>query len=156
MVRDEPLSCPAAPPHWPEAKIFGIAGGTIDQPEITFLDEAVPVTPDLLAATTPVSPREVFRFSADCRKDGCPHWSDEGPGRCTLVSTVLREFDPVVTELPPCSVRKSCRWWAQEGRAACQRCAGIPTDNGELSEDERAVPFLHDPRYFRSGKLRAR
>jgi hypothetical protein len=156
MPKDDPLSCPAAPPHWPEAKIFGIAGGTIDHPEITFLDEAVPVTPELLAAATPVHPREVFRFSATCKQGGCPHWSDDEPGRCTLVSAILKEFDPVTDALPPCAIRKSCRWWAQEGRAACQRCAGIATDTGELPDDESAVPYLQDPRYFRPGKLRAR
>jgi hypothetical protein len=35
----------------------------------------------------------------------------------------------VSESLPPCPIRRECRWWQQEGKAACMRCPQIITDN---------------------------
>jgi hypothetical protein len=153
MSRDKDLACPAAPPHWSRAAAFAVVVGTPERPELAYLEQPVPVTPELLAKALPATPREIFRFSSSCHKDSCPHWTEEGSGRCTLAATVLREFDPVAEELPRCGIRKSCRWWYQEGKAACIRCVQIPTDLGELPDDEVASFYLADHRYFQPEKL---
>ncbi|NCS45084.1 MAG: nitrogen fixation protein, partial [Microcystis aeruginosa BS11-05] len=36
--------------------------------------------------------------------------------------------------LPPCRIRQNCRWWLQEGKAACLRCPQVVTDNYNPSE----------------------
>jgi len=36
--------------------------------------------------------------------------------------------------LPPCRIRQSCRWWLQEGKAACFRCPQVVTDDYNPSE----------------------
>jgi hypothetical protein len=153
MSRDEDLVCPAAPPHWTRAAAFAVVVGTPERPALAYLEQPVPATPELLAKASPATPREIFRFSSSCHKDSCPHWTEEGSGRCTLAATVLKEFDPVAEKLPRCSIRKSCRWWYQEGKAACIRCVQIPTDLGELPDDEVASFYLADPRYFQPEKL---
>ena len=36
---------------------------------------------------------------------------------------------PAVTEkLPPCSIRRDCRWWKQEGKATCMHCPQVITE----------------------------
>jgi hypothetical protein len=153
MDNGKKLNCPAAPPQWEGSVAFAVVAGTAERPEAVYLDEPEPATPELLAAALPARPREVFRFAATCVEGACPHWTDEGQGRCTLVSTVLRVFDPAAVELPRCNIRKSCRWWHQEGKAACLRCVQIPTDSGELPADESETVFLADARYFRAERL---
>jgi hypothetical protein len=36
--------------------------------------------------------------------------------------------------LPACNVRKSCRWFRQEGVAACRVCPEVITDTRESQE----------------------
>jgi hypothetical protein len=49
---------------------------------------------------------------------------------------------PVVDSLPPCVIRKECRWFAQEGAAACMRCPEITTVSYDLSPQVREVSGL--------------
>jgi hypothetical protein len=45
------------------------------------------------------------------------------------------KFLPIATdELTPCAIRPRCRWWQQEGKAACSRCPQVVTDNYNPSE----------------------
>jgi hypothetical protein len=48
----------------------------------------------------------------------------------------------VVNVLPPCIIRKECRWYSQEGRAACKRCPEITTISYDLSPKVREVSGL--------------
>jgi hypothetical protein len=48
----------------------------------------------------------------------------------------------VVDALPPCLIRKECRWYSQEGGAACRRCPEITTVSYDLSPNVRAVSGL--------------
>jgi hypothetical protein len=135
------LICPSAPPEWDGAFAFGVVIGTPDQPQMAHLAEIEPVTPELLARTEPVSPREVFRFGAPCARAGCHHWSDQGG--CSLVERTIKAMAPVVEKIMPCSIRASCRWWHQEGKSACLRCPGIVTDSFTHDEaiHEAATPL---------------
>jgi len=45
-------------------------------------------------------------------------------------------LDPVVSALPRCAIRPVCRWFRQEGRAACLRCPQVAT---EQAQPERAA-----------------
>jgi hypothetical protein len=131
------LRCPAAPPHWQDALVWGIAGGTIDEPHVTPIPPE-PLTPAWIAAAAPCTPREVFRIAALCVKGACRHWRDgndgaENDGRCSLVERVVESFAPV--ELQRCDIRSVCRWFNQQGAAACKVCPGIVTDLGELPQD---------------------
>lgn len=45
----------------------------------------------------------------------------------------------VAEELPPYSIRANCRWWQQEGKAACMRCPQVITDTYSPSELIREV-----------------
>lgn len=124
---DEPKAlCPSAQPHWRESRVIGIVGGTADNPEVTPFPVAKPVTAQLLSLTSPVHPTEVFRFAAPCMCGGCVHFKDE---RCGLVERIVEILPVVAEELPHCSIRPDCRWWRQEGAAACVRCPQVVTEN---------------------------
>lgn len=128
MNADPKPHCPSAQPDWAGAKVFGVVGGTPDAPATAYLAAPAPVTPELLAAAEPVQPDEVFRFAAPCACSGCGHFS-EADSKCRLVQKIVR-WVPVVTEsLPVCSIRAECRWWQQEGRAACMRCPQVVTND---------------------------
>jgi hypothetical protein len=135
--------CPSVPPHYPDAVAFGVVGGTVAEPELIPLVPAVPVTDELLALAGPVSPGEVFRFAARCVEGGCRHW--EAPAqRCRLVAKTV-EFVPIAVEkLKPCAIRSNCRWWAQEGKAACVRCPQVASSDPARDE---ALARAASPRY---------
>jgi len=137
VAKSEPTSllCPSAQPGMADAMIFGVVGGTADRPQVRYLTQPQPVTPELLEMAAPVKPTEVFRIAAVCAGSACPHHKDSS---CQLVRRVIALLPSEVASLPPCRVRPSCLWWQQEGRSACMRCPGIVTDgvtrDGRLME----------------------
>ncbi|MBD9356041.1 nitrogen fixation protein [Methylomonas albis] len=136
MTSDNPVLCPSAQPEWEGAQVIGVMTGTADKPEMAYLNAPQPVTEQLLELAGPVSPAEVFRFSAPCACTGCGHYA-EAESKCRLAEKVVR-FTPTVTEqLPVCAIRSDCRWWLQEGRSACFRCPQVVTNNLKPTEDMR-------------------
>lgn len=67
-----------------------------------------------------------YRFSGACVESGCAFWQG---GECAAVIAAHREYDAVADggPLPECGIRDSCRWWAQEGPAACGVCPFVVT-----------------------------
>jgi hypothetical protein len=73
-------------------------------------------------------PEARFRFSQPCVEAGCPQWTGEGCG----VADKLLEEKPGATSagLPACTIRRSCRWFAQHGADACAICPTVVADIG--------------------------
>jgi hypothetical protein len=118
------------------ATVFGVAGGTAGRRRVGYLTEPQPVTAEILALAGPVKPTEVFRISAACSGQACKHFDGRD---CHLAKRIVQSFDPVVSGLPPCRIRPTCRWWLQEGRAACLRCPQVVTDTYDATELQKAV-----------------
>src|SRR4051812_11836908 len=125
--------CPSAQPDWEGSKVIGVVGGTAEAPQVAYLAEPTPVTDELLALARPVTPTEVFRIAAPCANTGCGHFSKE-QSKCKLAEKIVRWAPMVVEKLPACSIRPDCRWWQQEGRAACMRCPQVVTDRLQSPE----------------------
>jgi hypothetical protein len=141
-VAEKPRSlCPSAQPDWRGSRLIGVVGGTADDPRVSLLAPPRPVTDALLQLADPVHPTEVFRFAAPCLCSGCVHF--EG-ARCRLVERVVDLLPEVAIDLPECDIRPHCRWWQQEGRPACLRCAQIVTENLNPSDPmrEAALPVV--------------
>jgi len=130
-----PPFCPSAQPGMEGAVVFGVIGGTPEEPRVGYLSERLPVTPELLAMSGPVQPTEVFRFGAVCAGHGCRHFDGS---ECRLAGKLV-QLAPKVTEaaLPPCTLRRDCRWWRQEGKAACMRCPQVVTVDYQPSDEIR-------------------
>jgi hypothetical protein len=131
--------CPSAQPSMPESVVFGIVGGTVDDPRVAYLAEPLLVTGELLALTQPVSPTEVFRFAVPCVGHACSHFDG---AKCRLVQRVTANLEPIVSGVPPCRIRPNCRWWQQEGKAACLRCPQIVT---EVASPSELLHWVADP-----------
>jgi hypothetical protein len=99
----------------------------------------VSATPNVLAMAAPLKPTEVFRLSATCAEHQCPHFDGAD---CQLATRIVAGLPPVVDALPPCVIRRDCRWFSQEGGAACTRCPEITTVSYDLSPAAQAISGL--------------
>ena len=129
-----PLQCPSAQPEMASSVIFAVIGGPVDSPQARYLIEPRPVTEALLALTKPVKPTEVFRFAAPCAERACQHFDGQ---QCRLAARTVELLPRAVDRLPPCAIRSNCRWWWQEGKAACWRCPAIVTETYQPTELQR-------------------
>jgi len=121
------------------AMVLGVVQQDGPRPVVEYLNARVPATPEILALAAPLKPAEVFRLAATCAEHKCPHFDGAD---CRLATRVAKMLPPVVDSLPPCTIRKECRWFAQEGAAACMRCPEITTISYDLSPRVREVSGL--------------
>lgn len=118
------LLCPSAQPNLSDSIVFAVVAGTEDAPEAVFLPTPLPVAPELLQMCKPVQPTEVLRFAAPCQGSKCQHFTG---AKCRLVDNLVNILERPGQDLKPCAIRLNCRWFAQQGRAACDRCTEIVT-----------------------------
>jgi hypothetical protein len=131
--RDEGrLLCPSAQPAMDNPVALGVMLGSAEEPRMMHLERPLPVTDELLALSGPVKPTEVFRFAAPCAGDACKHFDGQD---CGLVQRIVQILPRVTSDLPPCAIRSECRWWHQEGPAACYRCPQVVTETYTASDD---------------------
>ena len=123
--------CPSAQPEMTGSVAFGVVGGTADQPRVAWIEKPVPVTGDLLALTGAVPPTQVLRIAAPCQENACCHFDGTD---CRLATKLVQLMPAVAESLPPCRIRPDCRWFLQEGRAACAVCPQIVTYSVSPSE----------------------
>jgi hypothetical protein len=128
--------CPSAQPEMDDVIAFGVVGGTIEEPRVAYFNEPQPVSDELLALSKPVKPTEVFRFAAPCAGKACQHFDGLD---CRLAKRVVKSLPEAVDQLPPCRLRPRCRWWRQEGKAACLRCPMVVTEVERPPELLRSV-----------------
>ena len=134
------LLCPSAQPGISESAIFGVVGGSVDDPRVQYLDKPLPVTDEVLQLAAPVRPTEVFRFAAACEENGCQHFRDAS---CSLGAKTVQLLPAVVATLPACAIRPRCRWFREQGKEACARCPVIVTENYVPTPEQRLAA---DPR----------
>jgi len=114
------------PNHLPKAgnDLFGFLN---KNGEIVFLPKPIEATEEFIEnAQKKGGPLEKrFRFSGNCSKKGCGHW-DKEKSKCSLVNNIISiNNQSEEGELFPCSIRKECRWYAQEGALACFNCKHV-------------------------------
>jgi hypothetical protein len=122
-------TCPSVQASAPGAEVFAVVGGTVEHPEVQYLDRALPVTPDVFELTAPLDPAEVFRISGPCAMStACAHF-DDTRSKCRLAIRTVRMAPVVVNKPPRCAIRSTCMWWHQEGVSACLRCPQVVTND---------------------------
>ena len=122
--------CPSAQPHMQDARVLGVVDRQSGEPRVSYLQTATRVTPELLAAAAPVPPLAVLRLSAVCERTRCSHFAGE---LCTLAARIVENLQEVSSTLPPCNIRKNCRWYAERGRPACVRCPQVVTESNRAA-----------------------
>ncbi len=130
------MSCPSAQPEHAEAEIIGIVRGPTGATTVEPLPRSVPISAliDLIPAS--VRPTEVLRFAAPCAEQSCRHFD---LGTCLLAKRIVSSLPKVSDRLGLCAIRPTCRWFRQEGSAACRRCPQVITEPYMTTELIREV-----------------
>jgi hypothetical protein len=132
------ILCPSINPIGPDARVFGVfTASAAEELRVGYLTEALPATPELLAAAAPAKPTKVFPSRGALRRarqqtfrwrelpTRHPRHSDaRSVGECAAPMRDPRDL-PVV---PP--------GWAGE---ACLRCPLVTTEQRNPTELQRAV-----------------
>jgi hypothetical protein len=100
---------------------------------VAYAAERVLVDEEFVTAAQEGRPAESrFRFSSPCVRGACRQWTGD---RCGVIDDVLAAVGgdagspvPGPGELPNCSIRPTCRWFAQAGAEACAVCLRVITD----------------------------
>ena len=129
-ARPAEYACPSAPAE-PGAGLLGVLG-----PDGRIHNLRTPMHVDatfLEAAKTHGAPEARMRFSGRCQTSGCSQWTGT---RCGVIDRAMQEMRvPALSpaaQLPPCTIRGTCRWFAQTGALACGTCALIVTDTRQV------------------------
>jgi hypothetical protein len=130
------VNCPSAQPNQDADTVIGVVGTREGRPQVSLLPKPVPLqsVAHLIPDNIPIT--EVLRLTAPCAERHCVHFSDD---RCTLASRIVARLPAIVDRLSSCAIRPSCRWWQQEGPAACHRCPQIITEPFRNSDLMREV-----------------
>src|SRR5579884_1861246 len=106
-----PKLCPSAQPGMDNCRILGVVNWAEATPTLQYLNEHVPATEDVLSLSAPLKPTEVIRLAATCAEHKCPHFDGAD---CRLASRIVQILPAVTSALPPCIIRRDCRWYSQE------------------------------------------
>lgn len=124
---DGPLACPSAPAR-PGSSLLAIVGS---DGRLAHLSPPIPVDEAFVAAASRHgAPETRMRFTSPCLEAGCAQWTGSS---CGVIEQVLATgaHDGQPTRLPRCDIRSGCRWYRQEGGAACRACPLVLTDGGD-------------------------
>jgi hypothetical protein len=126
MQRQNSKSCPSAPAS-PGAVLLGVVN---DDGTLGYFGTEITVDEEFIATGRQQGDLEKqFRFSSKCVKSGCNQWQD---GKCGVISKMISlnpDWHKQPFLLPDCSIRPTCRWYAQEGDHACSHCPYIVTNS---------------------------
>jgi hypothetical protein len=115
-----------------------LLGAVNEDGSVGFFSNPVKVDEEMIASLQKINdPETKFRFSNTCIEKGCNQWKN---GACSIIKNVMQnnmELE-LVANLPNCSIRPTCRWYAQEGSSACSFCPHIITN---MMEKEALIYF---------------
>lgn len=130
------MSCPSAQPNQEGVAVIGVVSSRDGTALVSLLHEPASLqsVAHLIPETIPVP--EVLRLAGPCAEHRCAHFHDY---RCSLASRIVARLPTVSDRLSKCAIRISCRWWHQEGPAACFRCRAIVTEPYQVNDVMREV-----------------
>lgn len=123
-MSNRPPQCPSAAAESEGAKVIAIVGGTHEMPMLRYLSRPIPIHVVREAGLDDEDIGLGARLASDCIRTDCRNFDAHG-SRCSLATRVRQLVPAVSSTPPPCAIRKSCVWWAQEGVQICMRCPAI-------------------------------
>lgn len=126
------LQCPSARPEMSGSRVLGVIREVDGQAFLHHLADPVAVTPDVLALAGDAPLSEVFRFTAPCAETACSHFDGHD---CRLAMKLVESVPHRAKSLPPCRIRRDCRWYAQEGMSACLVCPMLLSETANPSPE---------------------
>jgi hypothetical protein len=76
-----------------------------------------------------------YRFAGPCVTSKCGFWTGEYCGLGAKLVESYQDTGEPQLELPKCAIRRTCRWFAEQGPAACSPCSYVITE-GRCSDVE--------------------
>ncbi|WP_400071538.1 hypothetical protein [Zobellia russellii] len=120
------FDCPSSPPM-PNSKLLGVFNEETNRMEI--LPEPVPVDEDIRKELERFGDKtmKTVRLTNTCATKACGQWDGH---KCTLIGGILEKIEEKKREkgLQDCSIRPTCRWYAQEKEEACKVCTLVQYD----------------------------
>jgi hypothetical protein len=128
-ARPASYACPSAPAE-PGAGLLGVLG---PDGRIANLRLLMQVDEEFLqAARAKGAPESRMRFTSPCQTKRCSQWTGHSCGVIERVMEAIADQGlPSPQALQPCTIRITCRWYAQAGPEACAACALVITDTRE-------------------------
>jgi len=131
------FACPSAQPDMENARVLGVVEATTEGPRLRYMIGREQIHPHALNV-----PRElvnqVVRVSARCENAKCAQFA---AGKCALGERIAKALPNVVEALPPCNIRSTCRWHAEQGDTICFKCPQVatlvPSDGSTLAQIAR-------------------
>jgi hypothetical protein len=111
-------------PQMPGARVFGVLVGDATEPRVAYLSADTAAELRQLPDLGQIGASEALRIAARCQESRCAHYN---AARCTPAQRIVESPPEVVSTLPACTIRSTCRWYQEEGRSACLRCPQIVT-----------------------------
>lgn len=140
--------CPSAQLDMEGARIIGVLSGEPNAPQVAYLERGVEIDLSVTTQLGELAATEVFRIAAKCETSRCCHFDGS---RCALAGRIVNQLPEVVDMLPRCQIRPTCRWFAEQGGAACRRCPQIvtmiPRGDDALNRAARPEPMLAESRF---------
>ncbi len=125
--RPQKAVCPSARAE-PGATLVGVVG---EDGRVKYLKDRLEVDQHFIDLVSQrARPEQRFRFANTCVEGGCQQWDGS---KCRIVDNVRAFLGPgeSTKRLAPCSIRPACRWFRQDGAAACRLCPLVITDTAE-------------------------
>ena len=126
MEAEESKLCPSATCS-KGASLLGIVQGNNT---VALLDTPVKLNEAFIEkAHQQGEPEKRFRFADKCIKNGCSQWTGKSCGIMNELAASNPSIKSDEDDLPPCFIRRTCRWYSQEGGKACKICLFVVTES---------------------------
>ncbi|MGN9764388.1 hypothetical protein ACTMS2_04370 [Micromonospora sp. SD12] len=116
-------------PSTPAANATVFLGMITPAGRVAYVTPPLPAEVALAQAATDTPVESRYRLAGPCVTAKCGFWTGEHCGLGERVAASFREVaGPAEDDLPRCAIRRTCRWYAEQGRAACAACSQVVTD----------------------------
>ena len=117
-------------PSTPAANATVFLGMIMPNRRVAYVTPATPASVVLDGVDGSDGPAEsAYRFAGPCVTSSCGFWTGE---HCGLGARLVESYQDIAdadeADLPKCAIRRTCRWFAEQGRAACSPCSHVITD----------------------------
>ena len=125
-----------------------VIGRRKDDGTTQYSKELVPAGPEVVDHLRLVGDDYAYRFGGVCMQGDCAHWANG----CDLGVNVTKvAIEKKLKPRDPCAFKTLCRWFAENGAAACGGCAFV--SRGIVSKvDERDPNTMHNNNLWNGGQ----
>ncbi|WP_326560794.1 hypothetical protein [Micromonospora sp. NBC_01796] len=117
-------------PSTPKANATVFLGMITPAGRVAYVTPAMPAEVALSGLPDSTGPAESqYRLAGPCVTSSCGFWTGDHCGLgARLVESYRETAVPDESSLPRCAIRRTCRWYAEQGPAACPACSHVVTD----------------------------